>query len=203
MPIDNVIWCARMGVFYPLKTLVTKIPNIRKLHYSYISLLFLFYFITIHLYEIHSVLNCIMTSYLRMLTKLPKLEKITLFLGLCIPSLLFRCGKNHIEKKPGPKYSSLTFFHWNLNSLTAHHSIKISLLQAYVTQHNYDMICLSEAFLNSSIDSSNTRILIDGYNLIRSDHRSDFKRLGVCIYYKEHIPLIKQDEIRSQSEKCF
>ena len=65
------------------------------------------------------------------------------------------------------------------------------------------MNCLSEAFLNSSIDSSNTRILIDGYNLIRSDHRSDFKRLGVCIYYKEHIPLIKQDEIRSQSEKCF
>ena len=30
-----------------------------------------------------------MTSYQRMLTKLPKIAKVT-FLGLCIPSLLFR-----------------------------------------------------------------------------------------------------------------
>ena len=49
---------------------------------------------------------------------------------------------------------------------------------------------------------------------MRSDHSSDSKRGGVCIYYKEHIPLIKRDdictldnclvtEIRSKSEKCF
>ena len=160
MPIDNVIWYARVGVFYLLKTLITKIPNTGKLHYSRISLLFLFYFITNHLYKFHSVLNCIMTSYLRMLTKLPKIAEITLFLVLCIPSLLFRWGDT--EKNPGPKYSSLAFCHWNLNGLTAHDYIRISLLQAYVTQHNYDIICLLETLLNSSIDSSDTRILIDG-----------------------------------------
>ena len=88
------------------------------------------------------------------------------------------------------------------------------LLQAYVTQHNYDIICLSETFLNSSIDSSNTRILIYGYNLIWSDHPSDSERGRVCIYYKEHFLLINQDdiwtldnclvtEIRSTSENCF
>ena len=109
-----------------------------------------------------------------MLTELPKIAEITLFLGFCIPSLLFRCGDN--EKKPGPTYSSLIFCHWNLNGLTAHDSIKISFLQAYVTQHNYDIICLSGTFLNSSIDSSDTRILIDRYNLMRSDHSSDSKR---------------------------
>ena len=49
---------------------------------------------------------------------------------------------------------------------------------------------------------------------MRSDHSSDSKRGGVCIYYKEHIPVIKPDdictldkclvtEIRSQSEKWF
>ena len=54
---------------------------------------------------------------------------------------------------------------------------------------------------------------IDGYNLIRSDH-PDSKKGGVCIYYKEHISLIKRDdictldnclvtEIRSQNQKCF
>ena len=158
MPIDNVIWHARVGVFYSLKTLITKIPNTRKLHYSHIFLLFLFYFVTIDLYKFHSVVNCIMASYLRMLTKLPKIAKITLFLDLCISSLLLRCCD--IEKNPGPKYSSLTLCHWSLNGLTAHDSIKILSFQAYVTQHNYDIISLSEIFLNSSTDSSVLRLIV-------------------------------------------
>ena len=68
--------------------------------------------------------------------------------------------------------------------------------------------------MNSSIQSDDNRIKLDGYNLIRSDQPSDSKRGGVCIYYKEHIPLIKRDdictldnclvtEIYSQNEKCF
>ena len=68
-------------------------------------------------------------------------------------------------------------------------------------------------FLNS-IQTNDDRISIDGYNLIRADHPSGSKRGGVCVYYKEHISLIKVDdictldnylvtEIRSQSEKCF
>ena len=80
-------------------------------------------------------------------------------------------------------------------------------------QHNYDILCLSETFLNSSIHSDDNRIKLDGYNLIRSDHPSDSKRGGVC-YYEEHIPFIKRDdictldnclvtEIRSQNEKYF
>ena len=89
-----------------------------------------------------------------------------------------------------PKYLSLTFCRCNLNGLTAHDSIKISLLQAHITQHNYDIICLSEAFLNFSIETNGDRISIDGYNLIRPDHPDVSKRGGVCIYYKEHIPLI-------------
>ena len=117
-----------------------------------------------------------------------------------------------LEANPGSKYSSLAFCHWNLNGFTAHYSI--SLLQVYITQHNYDIICLSEMFLNSSIETNDDRILIDGYNLIRADHPSDSKRGAVCIYYKDHIPLIKRDdirtldnylvpEIRSQVGKCF
>ena len=101
-----------------------------------------------------------------------------------------------------------------LGLLTAHNSIKILLLQAYITQHNYNKICLPETFLNSSSETNNDRILIDGYNLKRADHPSDSKRGGVCICYKEHIPLIKRDdictldnclmtEIRLQGEKCF
>ena len=65
------------------------------------------------------------------------------------------------------------------------------------------MTCLLETFLNSSIQTNDGRISIDGYNLIWADHLSVSKRGGVSIYYKEHIPMIKQDEICSKSEKCF
>ena len=104
-------------------------------------------------------------------------------------NLLCCCGD--IETNLGSKYSFLTFCHWNLNGLAAHDSMKISFLQAYILQHNYDIICLSEVFLNSSIESNDDRISIHGCNLIRLDHPSDSKRGGVRIYYKEHIPLIK------------
>ena len=89
----------------------------------------------------------------------------------------------------------MTFFHWNLNGLTARRNIKILLLQVYVTQYNCDIICLSETYLNSSIQKDDDRIKIDGYNLIRSDHPSDSKKGGVCIYYKDHVSLIKRDDI--------
>ena len=69
------------------------------------------------------------------------------------------------------------------------------LLQVYVTQYNCDIICLSETYLNSSIQKDDDRIKIDGYNLIRSDHPSDSKKGGVCIYYKDHVSLIKRDDI--------
>ena len=128
-----------------------------------------------------------------MLTKLPKMTKIAKFLFLCLPNLLFRCGD--IEANPGTEYSFLTFCHWYLNGLTAQDSIKISLLQAFITRHNYNIICLLETFLNSSVQTKDARISIHGYNLIRADHPSDSKRGGVCIYYKEHILLIKIDDI--------
>ena len=84
----------------------------------------------------------------------------------------------------------------------------------YITQHNYDIISLTEPILNSSILSDDNRVTINQYDLIRSDHPSDLKKGGVCIYYKEHIPLILRDdmntlhnflvkEIRSQNQKCF
>ena len=50
-------------------------------------------------------------------------------------------------------------------------------------------------FLNSSIQNDDDRIKIDGYNSIRSDHPIDSRKGGVCIYCKEHISLIKWDDI--------
>ena len=195
MPIDNVTWHARIGIFCILKPLLKSKSNIIvcSVHFALIFILDIIFFYFKSAFSIFIV-------------------KVIIFLLLCLPNLLFCCGD--IEKNSGPKYSSLKFCHWNLNGLTAHDSIKISLLQAYIIQNNYDIICLSETFLNSSIESNDDRISTDGYNLIQADHPSNSKRGWVCIYFKEHIPLIKRDdictldnclvtEIRSQGEKNF
>ena len=77
--------------------------------------------------------------------------------------------------------------HWNLNSICAHNFVKLSLLRAYVSVHKFDITCLSETYLDSSIDD--VSLEISGYYLIRSDHPSNKKRGGICIYYKNFLPL--------------
>ena len=93
---------------------------------------------------------------------------------LLINLLLICCGD--VESNPGPKKQhQISFCHWNLNGLAAHNFSKVSLLQAISVSKTYDIICLSETFLDSSIDSSDERITIEGYNLLRADHPSNKK----------------------------
>ena len=202
MPIDNVTWQARVSTFNSSKPLFkTKIINRGMLqfllHHTVYSLYLFLAFILItqvkNLYQVYSrfIKNIPASFRLHFL----KIADITVFLLFFIQNLLFCCGD--IEENPGLKYSSLTFCHRNLNGLTAHDSTKISLLQAYIIQHNYEIICLTETFLNSSIPSDDNRITIDGYNLIRSDQSSDSKKGGVCIYYNDNIPLLLRDDINT------
>ena len=68
-----------------------------------------------------------------------------------------------IEAKPGPrgKYSQyFSFCHWNLNSLPAHSYAKVSLLQSFNTLHKFDLICLSETYLDSSISTLRRSLLL-------------------------------------------
>ena len=63
------------------------------------------------------------------------------------------------------------------------------LLKAYIILHKYDIICLSETYLDSSTTNVDEELQISGYTLIRSDHPSNTKRGGFCIYYKSSLPL--------------
>ena len=113
-----------------------------------------------------------------------------IYLFWLVSIILNRSGD--IEKNPGPKTKSCQSFsicHWNLNSISAHNFSKLSLLQAYNAVHKYDIICLSETYLNSSIPYDDDNLEIPGYNLIRADHPFENKRGGVCIYYKNTLPL--------------
>ena len=55
--------------------------------------------------------------------------------------------------------------------------------------HKFDIICLSEMYLNSKTPSNGENLNVPGYNRIRADHLSKTKCEGVCIYFKESLPL--------------
>ena len=97
-----------------------------------------------------------------------------------------------VEINPGPTRTpkaSLSICHWNLNSISAHNYITLSLLRAYLVFHKFDIICLSETYLNSSTPPDDDTLQISGYNLVLSDHPFNSKGRGVCIYYKNYLPL--------------
>ena len=103
--------------------------------------------------------------------------------------VLFLCHGD-IEPNPGPKKllkNSISVCHWNLNNLSAHNFSKLTQMKACISMYKHDFICLSETYLDSStVDSL---LKIDGYILVRADHPNNIKRGGVCIYYKESLPV--------------
>ena len=82
----------------------------------------------------------------------------------------------NVEENPGPKPSSSQSFsicYWNLNSITAHNYIKLSFLRAYVSTHKFDVIYISETYLNSGTSTVDENLEIVGYIFIRADHLSE------------------------------
>ena len=85
-------------------------------------------------------------------------------------NLLLLCGD--VELNPGPKQNTaknFSIWHWNLNSIAAHNFAKLVLLKAYNSIHKFDIICLSEAYLDSNILPDDSNLEFPGYNLVRSD----------------------------------
>ena len=87
--------------------------------------------------------------------------------------------------------------HWNVNSILAHN--KLSLLTAYNSALNYDLICLTETHLDSAVDPNN--LLINDYKLFRADHPDNVKRGGVCLYYRENLTIQLVDT--PYNEQCI
>ena len=110
---------------------------------------------------------------------------LNLFYSLFYQILLLLHGD--VETNPGPnkKHKPFTSCHWNVISLTAHNMGILSSIAAYNTIHKYDVIWISETYLDSSVRTDDKDILIYGYNLICADHPSNNKRGDVCIYYQE------------------
>ena len=83
-----------------------------------------------------------------------------------------------VEINPGlhsKRCQEVSICHWNLNSITTQSFIKVSLLKDYITIYNYDINCLSEKYLDSSVLSDDSNLEIPGFDLIRAGHPSNSK----------------------------
>ena len=106
---------------------------------------------------------------------------------ICVASRIISLSGD-IEINCGAKSNALnrcfSIYHWNLSSISAHMFTKVSLLLACIPVHKFNIICLSETYLNSGISSDEKNLEIPGYNLVREDHLSNSTRGGVCVYFK-------------------
>ena len=64
----------------------------------------------------------------------------------------------------------------------------VSLLSVFISVHKFDIICLSETYLNSETSPDDDNLEIPGCNIIRKDHPSNTQHRGVCVHYKSTLP---------------
>ena len=227
MPIDSRTWYARIGVFQSTK-IVTQSNSFQKdnLNFTAQNIAFLYNEMSIKFFLVLFFLMGVLLkinfdnswSVIAKCTKGPLMSTHSasenIFTKQLMELLLILGGD--VEQNPGPEKekSRITFCHWNLNGLMAHNFIKVSLLHTAAVTNDYDIICLTETFLDSSIDNDDDRISTSGYIFLRADHSSNAKRGGVCIYYKDHLLIIKRNdlcqlheclvtEMRIGKKKCF
>ena len=105
--------------------------------------------------------------------------------------LWFKCDllllSGDVELNTRPKQNSgkrSSICHRKLNSIVAHDFSKLVLLKPYNSIQKFDLICLSEVYLdlNTLSDPGNCDFLED--NLVRSDHLLKKKRGSAFITHK-------------------
>ena len=89
-----------------------------------------------------------------------------------------------IEENTGKVQVSLVtiylFVIETINSISAHNFKKLSLLRAYISINKFDIICVSETYLDSNILPNDDNLEVPGYTLIRVNPNNT-KRGGVSL----------------------
>ena len=110
---------------------------------------------------------------------------------VCLYSL-FTMLSGNFDITPVPLSNFKEYFsicHWNLNSISTRSYSKLLVLTAYIMLYKFEIICLSETYLDSINPNNDDKLQILGRTLIGSDHPSNTQRGRVCIYYESFLPL--------------
>ena len=196
MPVNAVQYRVTVGIFNNRKLITnlrfellscSKLSN-NLLNYdaSFISLLF-YIFLIAFLFSKGYVSKISRKLYISIFLLFNILLGVLVWLCSCLIIL-----RGDVEVNSGPKNSvseCLSIYQWNLNSISAHDYSKLFLLKAYISVHKSDITCSSEIYLDSTVPLDDDNLVISWYNLIRSDHPSNTKHRGVCLYYKNYLPL--------------
>jgi len=83
---------------------------------------------------------------------------------------------------------TLTVFHWERTfSALVLMTISVSLIDAYSSVYNYDLIGIVETQLDSSADES--KLALNRHSFVRNHHPQDLKRGGVGLHVKDTFPV--------------
>ena len=107
----------------------------------------------------------------------------------------------NVHENPSPTDCNLKFSHWNLDSITARDNTKISLIEAYSSVFNYDLIAICDTRLDRFISNEDNQT--EGFccDVFRNDHLSDTRIPGeVCLHYKENIPIRRRNDLEILQE---
>ena len=101
-----------------------------------------------------------------------------------------------IELNPGPQTENcVRFCPWNLNGICARNRVKNPLIEAYNSLYKYEVIAVSESMLDSKVRDE--EISIEGFSkeVFRNDRPSDSKIEGVCMYFREGLPIQRRKDL--------
>ena len=88
-----------------------------------------------------------------------------------------------VESNPDPE--TLTFCCWNLNSIPAYDFLRVSIIEAYNSVYNNDLIGIVETHLDSTVDGD--RVALDCYSFYKDNHLQNVKIGGVGLYVKDSL----------------
>ena len=86
----------------------------------------------------------------------------------------------HLQSKPWFEKKGMKKFHLNVHYLYP----KLDEIKLILSQHNVDILCLCETFLNETF--SNNEVSIENYKLFRKDRQTNGG--GLVIYVRDDIP---------------
>ena len=108
----------------------------------------------------------------------------------------------HVNPGPSDLRGKLSLATWNINSILARNKSKIQLTEALQANENFDLFGIGESFLSKKIKNKDIEITGFANDPFRADSPSSetHPKGGVCLYYKENIPIKQRKDLQLINE---